>query len=258
LEDALTLAEADTQETQHQIQAALVADTLELQLAEEHLTELEAAAPEVADSVHLMASAEEHLLAARQAVHAGRLAEGEEWLAKAKRGNADPLRMAEVEDALISAKQAKVVNDWVVRLNTNGEQPGSVSRIKRLIEEAQKEGVTELIAADADRALRSARRAANARYAQARPIAAHLAEEGYAPVIRDGRIEVWKAMTGKTHGAAAGHGATDQPRTAWTLDRIMVLRGGTWRTEKPSVPIVRQGWPKNARHDPKQLPAHDV
>jgi hypothetical protein len=57
LEDALAVAEADAQEMQTQIQAALISDALELQLAEQYLAQLETAAPDVATNVRLAATA---------------------------------------------------------------------------------------------------------------------------------------------------------------------------------------------------------
>jgi len=235
LEDALAVAEADAQDMQTQIQAALISDALELQLAEQYLAQLETAAPDVATNVRLAATAEENLAAALQAVKDGLLHDAEVLLEKAKAGNADPARVAEAEKILAEAKQAKIARDFVARINAVGNEPGAVRRIRRFIEEAENAGVANLVTPHANRALEVARHAANARYAQARPIADHLASEGFVPVVGDGRIEAWKEISRNSHG------------TAWTLDRVMVLRGQSWETETPRVPITRRELPKRVQ-----------
>ena len=96
--------------------------------------------------------------------------------------------------------------------------------------------MANLVTHDANRALEAARHAANARYAQARPIADHLASEGFVPVVGDGRIEAWKEISRNSHG------------TAWTLDRVMLLRGQSWETETPRVPITRRQLPKRVQN----------
>jgi hypothetical protein len=242
LEDAFALAEADTQEMQTQIQAALISDALELQLAEEYLAQLETVAPEVATNVRLAATAQENLAAALQAVNDGLLRDAEVLLAKAKVGNADPARIAEAEKILAEAQQAKTARDFVARINANVDQPGAVCRIRRLAEEAVRDGVANLVAAHANRALEVARHAANARYAQARPIADHLACEGFVPVVGDGRIEAWKEISRNSASTVAQHG------TAWILDRVMVLRGESWKTETPRMPVTRRQLPKHVQN----------
>jgi len=236
LEDALAVAEADAQEMQTQIQAALISDALELQLAEQYLAQLETAAPEVATNVRLAATAHENLTTALQAMKDGLLHDAEILLAKAKAGNADAARVAEAEKILAEARQAKTARDFVARINANVDQPGAVRRIRRLIEEAERAGMANLVTPHANRVLETARHAANARYAQARPIANHLASEGFVPVVGDGRIEAWKEISRNSHG------------TAWTLDRVMVLRGESWKTETPRVPVTRRELPKRVQN----------
>ena len=236
LEDVLAIAEADVQEIQTGIQAALISDALELQLAEQYLAQLETAAPDVATSVRLVATAQENLAAALQAVKEGLLRDAKVLLEKAKAGNADPARVAEAEKMLAEAQQAKTARDLIARLNANLDQPGAVRRIRRLIEEAESAGVANLVTPHANRALETARRAANARYAQARPIADHLASEGFVPVVGDGRIEVWQEISRNSHG------------TVWTLDRVMMLRGQSWETETPRMPITRRELPKRVQN----------
>ena len=235
LEDALAVAEADAQEMQTQIQAAMISDALELQLAEQYLAQLETAAPDVATNVRLAATAEENLAAALQAVKDGLLRDAEVLLEKAKAGNANAARVAEAEKILAEAKQAKIVRVFVARITAVADVPGAVRRIRRYIEEAENAGVANLVTPHANRALEAARHAANARYAQARPIADHLASEGFVPVVGDGRIEAWKEISRNSHG------------TAWTLDRVIVLRGQSWETETPRVPITRRELPKRVQ-----------
>jgi len=248
LEDALALAEADAQEIQTQIQAALISDALELQLAEEYLAQLETAAPEVATSVRFAATAEENLAAALQAVKDGLLHDAGVLLEKAKAGNADPARVAEAEKILAEAQQAKTVRDFVARINAIGDQAGAVRRIRRLIEEAETAGVANLVTPHANRALEAARHAANARYAQARPIADHLASEGLVPVVGDGRIEAWKEISRNSAATRFDARSAAQHGAAWTLDRVMVLRGESWKTETPRVPVTRRELPKRVQN----------
>jgi hypothetical protein len=236
LEDALAVAEADAQEMQTQIQAALISDALELQLAEQYLAQLETVAPDVAANVQLAATAQENLAAALQAVKDGLLHDAEVLLEKAKAGNADPARVAEAEKILAEAQQAKIARDFVARITAVADEPGAVRRIRRLIEEAESAGVANLVTPHANRALETARHAANARFAQARPIADHLASEGFVPVVGDGRIEAWKEISRNSHG------------TAWTLDRVMVLRGQSWETETPRVPVTRRQLPRRVQN----------
>jgi hypothetical protein len=236
LEDALAVAEADAQEMQTQIQAALISDALELQLAEQYLTQLETAAPDVANAVRLAATVQKNLAAARQAVYDGLLRDAEILLEKAKAGHADPIQIGEVGQMLADARKNQTARDLIARINANDDQPGAVRRIRRIIEEAESAGVANLVTPHANRALETARHAANARYAQARPIADHLASEGFVPVVGDGRIEAWKEISRNSHG------------TAWTLDRVMVLRGRSWETETPRMPITRRQLPKRVQN----------
>jgi hypothetical protein len=248
LEDALALAEADAQEVQTQIQAALISDALELQLAEEYLAQLETAAPEVATNVRLVATAQENLAAALQAVKDGLLHDAEVLLVKAKAGNADSARAAEAEKILAEARQAKLAHDFVARINAIGAQPGAVRHIRRLIEDAERAGVESLITPHANCALQAARHAANARYAQARPIADHLASEGCVPVVGDGRVEAWKEISRNSASTRFDARSAAQRSTAWTLDRVMVLRGESWKTETPRVPVTRRELPKRVQN----------
>ncbi len=236
LEDALATANADVHGIQTEIQAAAVTDALELQLTEQHLEQLEAAAPEVAKAVHLAASAEENISAAHQAAKDGLLYDADVLLEKARAGNADPTKIAAVERMLSDGKREKTAHDLVARMNANPDKPGAVRRIRKLIEEAEKAGVADQVAPVANRALEAARAAANVRFAQARPIAKHLADDGFVPVIGDGRIEAWKKISRNGHGMA------------WTLDRVMTLRGRSWETETPRVPITRQELPTRVQH----------
>lgn len=234
LEDALAVAEGDAQEMQTQIQAARISDALELQLAEQYLTQLETVAPDVAEAVRLSATAQENLSAARQAVKDGLLRDAEILFEKAKAGNAEPTQVGEVEQMLAEARQNQIARDLMARLHAVGDQPGAVRRIRRLIEEAESAGVADRVAPEANRAFEAARRAANARYAQARPIADHLATEGCVPVLGDGRIEVWKYIS---NGATSTHAPH---RQGWALDRVMVLRNAGWETELPRVAVTRK------------------
>jgi len=237
LEDALAVAEADVREMQTEIQAAQVSDALELQLAEQYLTQLESAAPDVAEAVRLAATAQENLLAARQAVNDGLLNDAEVLLEKAKAGNAEPTQVSQVEQMLADARKHQTVRDLIARLNAIGDAPGAVRRIKRLVVEAERAGVMDQVLPVANRALETAHRAANARYAQACPIADHLVTEGFVPVLGDGRIEVWKPLSNR--GALNGHG--------WTLDRVMVLRNNVWETKRPRVAVTRKDLAPHAK-----------
>ncbi len=226
LEDSLATAQANAQEIVTEIEATAVTDALELQFAEQNLEQLEAAAPDVASRVRLAASAADNIAAARQTAIDGRLAEARSFLDKAKDGNADFDQIEEVEQLLAEAEQKHIANDLIKRMDAVVDQSGAVRRIRKLIAEATSQGVGDRIERHAARALRAARKAANARFAQARPIAEHLVDEGLVPFVGDGRIEAWLEI------AKNGHGPT------WTLDRVLVLREGVWNTKKPSVPIT--------------------
>jgi hypothetical protein len=156
-------------------------------------------------------------------------------LQKGKAGNADPNKVAEVEELLANARQEKLARDLVVRMDAIAIQPGAVRRIKKLMAEAETKGIAERIASAAKRALRTAREAANARFAQARPIADHLASEGFVPVVGDGRLEAWKEISKNGNG------------NAWTLDRVMVLSGNAWETKSPRVPVTRRELPERVQ-----------
>ncbi len=247
LEDALAVAEADVHETQTEIQAATISDALELQLSEQHFDELQTAAPDVAEAVHLAADAAQNVAAALEAVKDGLLHDAEVLLAKATAGNADPAQISKVEQALTEARQAQIVRDLTNRMNTMVDQPGAMRRIRKIVEEAEAVGVADRIAQVANRALAAARHAANARYVQARPIGEHLASEGYIPVIRDGRIEVWAEIPANGSSIRADANAESRNGTSWTLDRVMLLREGVWKTEKPRVPVTRRVLPQGAR-----------
>jgi len=218
--------------------AASVADAL--QLAEQYLTQLESAAPDVAEAVRLAATAQENLLAARQAVNDGLLNDAEVLLEKAKAGNAEPTQVSQVEQMLADARKHQTVRDLIARLNAIDDAPGAVRRIKRLVAEAKRAGVADQVLPVANRALETAHRAANARYAQARPLADHLVTEGFVPVLGDGRIEVWKPFSNRgARDARNGHG--------WTLDRVMILQNGVWETERPEVAVTRKDLAPHAK-----------
>ncbi len=222
LEDTLAMVQADVRQIQEETQATAVTDSLEIQLAEEYLGQLETAAPDVAQLVRLAASADENIAAARQAIADGRLQDAAVLLEKAKAGNADPSKVAQVEHEL-------------------ADQPRAVRRIRRLIAESQGMCVSDRVNPAAKHALRIAREAANARFKQARPIVDHLVAEGFAPVVGDGRIEAWKEISKKDSKNHTNHDST------WTLDRVMVLRGDAWETKTPRVPVTRREPPKGAQ-----------
>ena len=237
LEDALAVAEADAQEMQTQIQAALISDALELRLAEQYLAQLESVAPDVADAVKLAATAQDNLAAARQAVNDGLLRDAEVLLERAKAGNAEPAQIGEVEHMLADARKNQTTRDLIARINTVGDQPGAVRRIKQIVDEAETAAVANRVESAANRAFEAARRAINARYAQARPIADHLVTEGFLPVVGDGRIEAWKATSHNGNSGNNGNGNGN----AWILDHVLVLRAnGVWATEKSRVAVTRK------------------
>jgi len=232
LEDALAVAEADVQETQ-----------TEIQLTEQHLDRLEAVAPEVAATVHLAADAAANLSAALQAAKEGLLRDAQVLLQKAKAGNTAPTQIAEVEHVLAETQRAKIARDLMAQMDAIAERPGAVRRIRKLIEEADAAGVAKHVARHAQRALNTAHRFSKTRYAQAKPIAEHLADEGFVPVIGDGRIEAWKQVA---RNSASSPTSTNM---VWTLARILSLRSsGEWSTETPRNPITQKELPMRVRH----------
>ena len=249
LEDALAIAKSDAVEAQTEMQAASVSDALELQFAEQELERLETAAPDVAEKVRLAASADENLAAARQAVKEGLLRDAAVLLDQAKAGNAGPAQIAEVEQALTEAKQTQIVGDLITRMAASTERPGGVRRVRKLMAEADQAGLANQIASAAERALQMARYAANQRFAQARPIADHLASEGCVPVVADGRIEVWKQVA--RNGAASHSDArsSDVHSMIWKLEQVMVLGDtGEWVSETPRVPMTCKAIPPRVQH----------
>ena len=237
LESALAEAEAQVSEAETEAQAAQISDALELQLAEQELERLESAAPEVAEQVRLTLSAAHHLDAARQAIQDGMLRDAALLLEQAKAGGADAGQIADAEHELQEAQQKKLARDLIARINLNPDQPGATRRIHRLMEEAQKAEVAELVAPFANKALDTAREAAQARFLQARPIADHLASEGYVPVLGDGRIEAWREIMRNGNG------------TFWKLERILTFRGKEgWITEMPHNPVTQKELPVRVRH----------
>ena len=234
LEDALATAKTDEAEALEEIQTASVTDALELQLAQQELEKLESSAPEVAQAIKLAESAGEIIAAARQAVSDGLLQDAATLLDQARAANIDPNVIAEVEQQLAEAKRDEVVRDVVARINANADQPGAIKRIREMIEEAEAAGVADKVTPDAERAMQIARNAANARFAQARPIADHLVKEGFVPVVGDGRIEAWTKLSRNSD-------SNTEHQSTWVLDHILSLRGdGAWRTEKPRVPVTRK------------------
>ncbi len=234
LEDALATAKTDEVEAQEEVQTASVSDALELQLAQQELEKLESSAPKVAQAIKLAESAGQIIAAARQAVSDGMLRDAAALLDQAKAANADSNVIAEVEQQLAEAKRDEVVRDLVARIHANADQPGAIKRIREMIQEAETAGVADKVTPYAEGAMQIARNAANARFAQARPIADHLVKEGFVPVIGDGRIEAW-TMLSRNGDSNAERQAT------WVLDHILSLRGnGEWRTEKPRVPVTRK------------------
>lgn len=249
LEDALAVARSDAAEATAESQAANVTDALELQLAKQELERLESAAPDVAQAVHLAATAEENIAAALHAVKEGLLRDAIVLLDQAKVGNADPARIVEVEQALVQAHEGQIVRDLIARLNANTDQAGAVRRIRALMEAAASAGVSDKVHSAADRALKIARDAANARFAQARPIADHLASEGFVPVVGDGRIEVWKSTPRNGASISLDHRSMTPQTTAWALDHILMLRGDKgWITERPRVPVTCKELPLRVRN----------
>lgn len=235
LEDSLATAQANAQEIETEIEATAVTDALELQFAEQKLEQLEAAAPDVAMRVRLAASAADNIAAARDSATEGRIAEARSLLRKAVDGNADPGQIEEVEQLLAEADQKQIANDLIKRMDAVVDQTGAVRRIRKLMSEAASHGVANRVERHGARALRAARNAANARFAQARPIAEHMADEGLVPCVGDGRIEGWLEV------AKNGHAAH------WSLDRVMVLHEGVWNTKRPSVPITSHEAPERLK-----------
>ena len=249
LKDALAVAKTDEVEAQTEVQAANVSDALELQLAEQELERLESAAPDVAQVVRLEETAGEKLALAAQAVQDGLLRDAAVLLEQARAGNADPEKIAGVEQALAQAQQDELARDLIARLNANADQPGAVRRIRSMMDGAEFASVVDKVQPFAKRALQVARDAANARYAQARPIADHLASEGFVPVVGDGRIEAWKQVSRNGTMIADERRATTQNSTVWMLDHVLVLRGNAeWVTEKPSNPVTSKELPPRVRH----------
>lgn len=237
LEGVLTSAELEVADARVEVEASAVTDALELQLVEQELERLEGVAPEVANSVRLTATATENVGAALQALEEGMIQDAEVLLEQAKAGQADPAQVAEVEEALGEARKAKLARDLIARVSANPDQLGAVRRTHQLMEEARQAGVADQVAPFANKALDAARDAANARFAQARPVADHLAGEGFIPVVGDGRIEVWKQVSRNGNGIG------------WSLDRILTLRGQEgWVTETPRNPITRKELPPRVRH----------
>ncbi len=237
LEASLAEAESQAAEAQTEAQGANLSDALELHLAEQELERLQAAAPEVAQEIQLTATAAEKLAAALRAAKEGMLLDAATLLDRAKAGHADPLQIAEAERVLAEAQKAKQAREIIARVSANAVQPGATRRIHRLMEEAQAAGVADQVAPFANRALEIARDAAKARFAQARPIADHLATDGFIPVVGDGRIEAWKQVSRNGHGKV------------WSLDHLLILRGKEgWRTETPRNPITRKELPPRVRH----------
>ena len=249
LEDALAVANTDEVEAQSEVQAANVSDALELQFAEQELERLELAAPDVAKAVRLVETASDKLAHAAQAVQDGLLRDAAVLLEQAHAGNADPEQIASVEQALVQAQQDELARDLIARLSANADQPGAVRRIRSIMEGAEFASVADKVQPFAKRALQVARDAANNRYAQARPIANHLAGEGFVPVVGDGRIEAWKQVSRKGVTTSGEGRPTTQNSTVWTLDHMLVLRGNAeWVTEEPSNPVTSRELPPRVRH----------
>jgi hypothetical protein len=251
LEDALATARTDAVDAQAEIEAAGVSDALELQLAEQEFERLESAAPEVAQALQRAAAISQIIASARQAIQDGMLHDAAALIEQAKKTNADPLAsrfvraqgtagdqsaaIGELDRALAEAHKAQLARDLIARLNKTCDRPGAFKRIKQIEEEAATAGVADQVASAAAQAEQVARRAANERFAQARPIADHLVVEGYVPVVGDGRIEAWKLTSHNIHSHSRGN------EGSWVLDRILVLRAnGEWVTEKPRVPVTRK------------------
>lgn len=237
LEADLKDAEAAIVEAQTEAQAADLTDALELQLGEQELERLEGAAPEVAQKVRLVLSAEENLAEARKALNEGVLRDAAALLEQAKAGGADAAQAVQLERELEEANKKRRARDMIARLTANPDQVGAARRIHKIMEEAQQAGVAELVAPFANKALDTAREAANARFAQARPIADHLVSDGFVPVVGDGRIEAWKEERRNANG------------TLWKLERTLTLRGREgWTTETPRNPLTQKELPARVRH----------
>ncbi|CAG0965829.1 hypothetical protein ANRL3_01175 [Anaerolineae bacterium] len=243
LEDALATAKTDEVETQEEIQAASVSDLLELQFAEQELERLEAVAPDVAEAIQQAEAVTRLIANAERAIQDGLLRDAATLIEQAKKANTESFGSAQAKDtvinnlehALTQARQAKLVRDLIARLNTHPELPGAMKRIYRLIDEAKAAGVAEQVAATVARVQQIAGEAKRGRLAQARPIADHLASEGFMPVVSDGRIEAWQLKERKNGSAQRDHSQT------WVLDQVYVLNvNGTWATEKPTVVVTRQ------------------
>lgn len=267
LEDALATARTDEVDAQAEIQAADVSDALEQQLAEQELERLESAAPEVAQALQQAAAVSQIIASAQQAIQDGMLRDAAALIEQAKKANADAFgstfvgvytersrsaqgtaedqsaAIGKLERALANAQKAQLARDLVARLNTACELPGAFKRIKQIQDEASAAGVADKVASAVARAEQVARRAANERFAQARPIADHLVAEGYVPVVGDGRIEAWKLASRSSSAVSNGNDSS------WVLDRILVLRAnGVWATEKPRVSITRKSLAPYVKH----------
>ena len=237
LEADLKDGEAAVAEALTESQAVEITDALELQLDEQELERLEGAAPEAAEQVRLRLAAAENLIHAHEAVQEGMLQDAAVLLEQARAGGADPAEVAEAERELTEAQGKKPVRDLIARITSNPDQVGATRRIHRLMEEARKAGVAEQVAPFANTALDKAREAANARFLQARPIADHLANEGYVPVVGDGRIEAWREVKRNGNG------------TRWSLEQILTLRGKEgWTTETPRNLVTEKQVPARVRH----------
>lgn len=246
LEKTLAEAEGEVAEAQLESQAAEVAGALELELTEQEVQRLEARAPDIAQAVHLALAATQNLAAARQAILEGRLTDAAQLLELAKSGSADAVKLAEAETELNGAQKKELARSLIDRIYARTDQPGATRRIYKLMEEAKQDGVAEQVAPFANKALKIARDAANARFSQARPIADHLASEGYVPVIGDGRIEAWREIERNGKGAY------------WKLERILCLRGEAgWVTETLRNPVTQKGLPAKIRHSRWYRPAGD-
>ena len=237
LEDALAQANADVDDMKTEIQAGLISDGLELQLAEQNLERFENAAPDVADAVKNALEMQETLVAALQAVQDGMLRDAQTLLAKAKAGQADASQVQEIECALEEALLTQLAQDYIARIESQVEQLGAVRRIKKLMDEATAAGVEDRITPMAERALELARQAANVRFTLARPIADRLVREGFVPVVGDGRIEIWKPVVKNSRNGGS----------SWILDGVMVLRHDEWVMERPTVPVTRKEIPEHVQ-----------
>jgi len=149
----------------------------------------------------------------------GDLKVAEARLADARKGGASEADLAKVRETIAARR-------LVARAQAAAPKRGGLRVVKAAIAEAQAAGLQEA-RRDLNRALKAAREAAEARFAQACPVADDLAKQGFAPVVGDGRVYVWKTQTSNGHDPS------------YVLDRVIILDNrGVWVTRRPKNRVV--------------------